>query len=339
MEANVNKARRILRAAMILGAVATAVVASAACAEETTNTDESAQKPTIGPVANDPGIEMPVDATPSPDGKEIYFIANSKLADEDNIGFSRAAAIYKVSAAGGAITKLFQGDPLVAPFGITISDDGQTLYIADSAAVTSEERSDGRVYAMGVSGGAPSPLAGTEGLAPGGVEVMGDALFITGKKDGKPGLYKTGFAGGAVTAVAAGEMFVDPSGVAIARDGTAYVVDSGSAVHGSSLASVVKVFGDGRTEVVMDGLSVGHPAGIALSNDEKTIFVSGFDPATGTDVVFTIDSASRAVGQFTDSIADFSESAGLHRARNTDVFAWADSHANGTGTVYVLRIQ
>jgi sugar lactone lactonase YvrE len=337
MEAKVNKARRILRAAMILGAVATAVVAGAACAEETT--EDSAGKPTIGPVANDPNIDMPVDATPSPDGKEIYFIANSKVPDEDNIGFLRQAAIYKVSAAGGAITKLFQGEPLVAPFGITISNDGQTLYIADTGAVTSEDRSDGRVYSMGVSGGAPTPLGGTDGLAPGGVEVMGDALYITGKKDGKAGLYKTGFAGGVVTPVAAGELFVDPSGVAVARDGTAYVVDSGSAVHGTALASVVKVSGDGRTEIVIDGLSVGHPAGIALSNEEKTIFVSGFDPGTGTDVVFTVDANSRAVGQFTDTIADFSESAGLHRARNTDVFAWADSHANGTGTVYVLRGQ
>jgi sugar lactone lactonase YvrE len=336
MEAKVNKARRITRAALILGAVATAVIASAACAEETT---ESSGQPTIGPVANDPGIEMPVDATPSPDGKEIYFIANAKVADEDNIGFYRQSAIYKVSAAGGAITKLFQGEPLVAPFGITISNDGQTLYIADSGAVTSEERSDGRVYAMGIGGGAPTPLGGTEGLAPGGVEVMGDSLFITGKRDGKPGLYKTGFGGGAVTPVAAGEMFSDPSGVAIARNGEAYVVDSGSAVHGAAMASVVKVFADGRTEVVIDGLSVGHPAGIALSNDDKTIFVSGFDPAKGTDVVFTVDAASRTVGQFTDTISEFSESAGLHRARNTNVFAWADSHANGTGTVYVLRGQ
>jgi hypothetical protein len=66
MEANVNKARRITRVALILGAVAAAVIASAACAEETT-TDKSGQALTIGPVANDPGIEMPVDATPSPD--------------------------------------------------------------------------------------------------------------------------------------------------------------------------------------------------------------------------------------------------------------------------------
>jgi sugar lactone lactonase YvrE len=339
MEAKVKKARRYVRAAAIVGAVATAVIAGAACSEESTSTENQGPKPTIGPVANDPGIEMPVDATPSPDGKDIYFIANSKVADEDNIGFLRQAAIYKVSAQGGPITKLHQGDPLVAPFGITISGDGQTLFIADSGATTSEDRSDGRVYTLGVGGGAPGPLSGTEGLAPGGVEVMGDFLYITGRKDGKAGLFKTGLGGGQLTTVAANESFVDPSGVAVSRNGEAYVVDSGSATHGQAMASVVKVMPDGRTEIVIDGLSVGHPAGIALSNDETTIFVSGFDSGKGTDVVFTVNAASREIGQFTDSIADFSESAGLHRARNADVFAWADSHANGTGTVYVLRGQ
>lgn len=338
MEAKTKRARTLMRTALILGAVAASVVGIAACSEEETSTKEGGA-PTIGPVANDPGVEMPVDATPSPDGKDVYFIASSKVADEDNIGSVRQAAIYKVSAAGGAITKLFQGEPLVAPFGISISNDGQTLYIADTGAVTSEERAEGRVYTMGVGGGTPAPLGGTEGLVPGGIEVMGDSLYISGRKDGKAGLFKTGFAGGMVSVVASGADFSDPSGVAIARDGVAYVVDTGSPTHGAALASVVKVMPDGKTEVVIDGLSVGHPAGIALSNDEKTIYVSGFDVGKGTDVVFTVDAASRAVGEFTESIAEFSASAGLHRARNADIFAWADSHANGSGTVYVLRGQ
>jgi sugar lactone lactonase YvrE len=334
MEAKVNKARRAVRIGLILGAVGTAIIASAACADETS---DNTGKAAIDKVANDPNIETPVDATPSPDGKDVYFIASSKLPDEDNIGVIQTAAIYKVSAAGGAITKLFQGEPLVAPFNISISNDGQTLYIADVGAVTSEDRADGRVYSMGVGGGSPSPLSGTDGLAPGGLDVMGDSLYITGRKDGKAGVFKTGFAGGAVTPVAVGEAFSDPSGVAVARSGEIYVVDTGSATHSAAMASVVKVTPDGKTTVVMDGLSVGHPAGIALSNDEKTIFVSGFDSGKGTDVVFTIDAASRTVGRITDGIGEFNESAGLHRARNADVMAWADSRANGTGTVYVLR--
>ncbi len=336
MEASTRKARSIVKTALVFGAVATAVIGIAACAEEE---QADKQKPSIAQVANDPSAQLPVDATPSPDGKDVYFIASSKVTEEDGIGAVRQPGIYKVSAAGGPVTKLFQGEPLVAPFGITVSNDGQTLYIADFGAVTSEDRSDGAVYSLSVGGGTPTVLAGTEGLAPGGVEVGGESLYITGRKDGKAGLFKTGFTGGAVSPVATGPMFSDPGGVAVARDGTAYVVDTGSAMHTSAFASVVKVFADGRSEVVSEGLQVGAPAGIALSKDEKTIYVSGFDTEKGTDVVFTIDAASHAMESFTDTIADFGASAGLHRARNVDVFAWADSQANGHGTVYVLRGQ
>jgi sugar lactone lactonase YvrE len=319
--------------------VAAAAVVNAACSEESTDASNQngAAKPSIAPVANDANIVMPVDATPSPDGQDIYFIANSKVPDEDNLGFARQVAIYKVSATGGPITKLHQGDPLIAPFGITISGDGKTLFIADSSAATSEDRSDGKVFTMSTGGGAPSALPGTEGLAPGGVEVAGDALYITGRKDNKAGLFKAGLAGGNVTPVAVGEPFSDPGGVAVATNGDVYVVDTGSPMNGQPLASVVKVTADGKTDVVASGLAVGHPAGIALTQEDATIYVSGFDSAKGTDVVFAVNAATREIGTFTDSIENFAESAGLHRARNTNVFAWADGHANGSGTVFVLR--
>jgi sugar lactone lactonase YvrE len=340
MEAKVKKARGKASVAIILGAVAVAAVSAAACSEEkAAGAGSDKPPPSIGAVANDPTAQSPVDATPSPDGKDIYFIANGKVADEDNIGSVQTPGIYKVSAVGGAVTKLAQGAPLVAPFGITISDDGQTLFIADSGADTSEDRSDGKVFTMGVSGGTPSALAGTDGLAPGGVEVAGDSLYITGRRDGKAGLFKTGLGGGAIVPVAVGDAFSDPGGVAVTKNGDAYVVDTGSVTHGQSLASVVKVGADGHTEVVVDGLSVGHPAGIALTRDDALLYVSGFDQGKGTDVVYAVDTVSKLVGLFTDSIGEFSDSAGLHRARNSDVFAWADGHANATGTVYVLRGQ
>jgi len=43
------------------------------------------------------------------------------------------------------------------------------------------------------------------------------------------------------------------------------------------------------------------------------------------------------VAVMTEPVGAFSESAGLHRAHDADVFAWADSKANGSGTVYVLK--
>jgi sugar lactone lactonase YvrE len=342
MEANAKSKARggVLRGVLVLGAVATAIVANACSSDSEDKTDDpfAGGKPDINQAANDPSIEMPVDATPSPDGKDIYYVAHAKAPGEDGLGFERQAAVYKVSAQGGPSTKLHQGAPLVSPFGITISNDGQTLYIADSGADTSDDRADGKVFTLGVGGGTPAPLGGTDGLAPGGVEVAGDSLYITGKKDGKPGLYKTGLNGGQIAAVAAGAPFVDPSGVAVTKKGEAYVVDSGSAISGQALASVVKISAEGKTEILIDGLSVGHPAGIALTNDDNALLVSGFDAAKGTDVVFTVNLADKQVGEFTDKIADFTESAGLHRARNANVFAWADSHAQKTGTVYTVTL-
>jgi sugar lactone lactonase YvrE len=333
-----EKSRKIAfsrsRTALVLGAVAATVVAVAACGDETT---AEGAKPTIDLVANDPLVESPFDATPSPDGKDVYFIAMSRVPNESGNGTMLEAGIFTVSATGGAVKKLHSGAPLVAPFGITISNDGQTLFLADTAAATSEERADGRIYTMGVGGGAPAALAGTDGYAPAGVEVQGDFLYFTGKKDGQAGLFKTGLAGGAVTPVAVGPAFVDPGGVALSKTGEAYVVDTGSGTHEAALASVVKVFPDGRTEILAQELAVGHPAGIAISNNERTVYVSGLDPTLRTDVVFTIDTASRTTAKFSDVIAEHTASAGLHRARNANVFAWADSHANATGSVYVLR--
>lgn len=333
-----SKARVLLRAITVVGTIGTAVL-GAACSKETSTKNEDDQGigvSSIDPVANGPETEMPVDATPSPDGSEIYFIAYTRAAGPDGIGFERLPAIFKVAATGGAPAKLHEGAPLGSPFGITISDDGQTLFIADSGADTSEDRSDGMVFSMGVGGGAPSPLAGTEGMAPGGVEAMGDTLWITGRKDGKAGLFRTGLGGGSVTPVAVG-MFTDPSGVAVTKKGEAYVVDSGGELSERALASVVKVTPDGATEILVDGIAVGHPGGIALVSDDSAVLVSGLDPAKGTDVVFRVELGSRQVKRFSDVIGEFYESAGLHRARNADVFAWADSHANKTGTVYVLR--
>ena len=342
MKANAtSRARSLITVGVVLGTITAAAVVAACSTSETKDEkkEEGIGLTQIAPVANAPEAAMPVDATPSPDGSQIYFIAFSSRKDADGLKMERVPAIFKVGAAGGAPAKLFEGDPLQSPFGITISDDGQTLFIADSSADgnAEAERSDGRVFSMSANGGSPTALAGTEGITPAGVEALGPSLYVTGRKDGMAGLFKTGIGGGAVSAVAVGAPFSDPGGVAVGRDGVAYVVDTGSAINGQALASVVKVMPDGKTEIILDGLAVGHPAGIALVNDGTALLVSGLDSAQGTDRVFRVELGDRSVRTLSDKIGDFYESAGLHRARNVEVFAWADSHANGTGTVYVLK--
>lgn len=344
MEANgKKKSRLLLQTAVVLGTIAAAVL-SAACSSETSDDKKSDDEKkeeagdiSIAPVANAAEAENPVDATPSPDGNEIYFIASTRKADPDGLGFERVPAIFKVAATGGPLTKLHEGAPLGSPFNIAISDDGQTLFLADSAADTSEERSDGKVWTMSAGGGTPSALAGTDGLRPGGVEVMGDTLYITGHKDGQAGVFRTGLAGGNLTALKTGAPFTDPSGVAVAKSGDAFVVDSGGIMSEQGGASVIKVSADGNATVLVSGISIGHPGGIALSADDKVAFVSGLDGGKGTDTVFKITLDGLKVEEaFTSTIGEFYDSAGLHRAKTTNVFAWADSRANKTGTVYVL---
>jgi len=280
----------------------------------------------IASATNSADFTSPFDATPDPDGKNVYFIALTPDGDP---------GIFKVGAAQGSpVTKLFSGAPLGSPVNIAISDDGKTLYLADSGADTPDGDDGGALFSLGVGGGTPSMLAGTEGTAPRGVEVHGDSLYFTGTKDGAPGLFKTSAQGGSASVVASGA-FSDPSGVVVASTGEAYVVDTGTAAD--SVASVLKVAEDGTVTPFATGFNVGFPAGLALTKDGGTLLISGLDASKGTDVVIGVSVADAARRRtFSDTINQFSESAGLHRAKNVEVYAWADSQAQSTGTVYVL---
>jgi sugar lactone lactonase YvrE len=328
----------VLRTCLLLGLVATVALAGA-CGDDEEPEDTGIGVRSIDPAATGGDVTLPVDATPSPDGKDIYFIAYPKRDGEDpGLSKTQLPAIYKTAASGGTPQKLHEGAPLGAPFGISISDDGATLFIADSAADSeTDETSGGRLFQMPSAGGAPTVIAGTEGYNPGGVEHVAGTTYFTGKKDGAAGVFKV--AGGAVSPVATGAQFVDPSGVAVSKKGEVYVVDSGNGGVGSpqALASVIKA-APGPVEVLRDGIRVGHPAGIALIPDETALLVSALDTGKGTDVVYRIELGDRSLKLFEKVIGDFTESAGLHRARNAGVFAWADSHAGGSGTVYVLKM-
>src|SRR5437867_1444418 len=103
---------------------------------------------TISPAAM---VSTPLDATPDPDGKIIYFTAISPI---DGPG------VFSVPATGGAVTKVFAGDPFVSPFGIAITGDGKTLYIADSGAQNASDL--GSVWVVPVGGGMPTALSGPD---------------------------------------------------------------------------------------------------------------------------------------------------------------------------------
>ena len=272
-------------------------------------------------VANDPTkFTSPFDATLDPTGATVYFTA---------IAPDGTGAVFSVPAAGGTVTKLASAGALIAPFGIAISTDGKTLFIADVAAGADL----GAIYTLPIAGGTPALLAGTDGLTPRSLETSGTDLYFTGiESGGSPALMKIPAAGGTVATVAKGDPFRDPSGLAVTKSGDVYVVDTVGA--GSRRANILKVSGGAATEFVSN-VVVGYPAGLTLSQDESALELSGLDPVLGTDSVFRIVIATKASTAFTKDIATFTESAGMHRAKNADTYAWVDSTAAG-GTVYVL---
>lgn len=286
----------------------------------------------LAPAANDPVVHSPFDATLSPGGEDVYYLALGRDDDGDQV-----PGVFHVPAAGGAPATLALGDPLEAPAGLDITIDGSRLVIADVSALDDDERA-GALLSLPVSGGAPSALAGTEGYAPAGVVVAvvdgEERAYFTGRdpSTSEAGVFMTSVEGGSVQSVAQGAPFASPGGIAVNQAGVVYVVDGDPS---DPAARVLQVEG-GAAEVLLTGIGVGYPAGIALSKDESVILVSGIDPVAGTDIVYRVVLDSLEVGTLSEGIDTFAESAGLHRAHDAEAYAWADSEASGTGTVFVL---
>jgi hypothetical protein len=91
--------------------------------------------------------------------------------------------------------------------------------------------------------------------------------------------------------------------------------------------------------VIVDGIEVGFPAGVALDRAETTLYVSGHDGATGNDAVFAIDLASKMITTYSMGISMNSDAGGVHRGRSSDVLSWADLTAGGKGEVYRIEIK
>src|SRR4051794_21750460 len=115
MKANAkSRARSLMTVGIVLGTITASAVVAACSTSETKEekSDEGIGLEQISAVANAPEAQSPVDATPSPDGSQIYFLAFSSRQDADGLKMERVPAIYKVAATGGPPAKLFEGDPL-----------------------------------------------------------------------------------------------------------------------------------------------------------------------------------------------------------------------------------
>jgi DNA-binding beta-propeller fold protein YncE len=313
-----------LRAGLALGLL---LSAANACSSSPQNQPDSGvlgngQVGTLTKAANGGDVSSPFDATPSPDGTSVYFTA---------ISLSQGPGVFFAATAGATPSIVFAGDPFVSPFGIAITEDGKSLYVADTGAEGTTD--SGRIWVVSTSGGSPTALAGADGYKAKSLDIAYGQLYFTGTDpNGNVGAFSIPLAGGSPTALATGLPLVDPSGITADKNGVAYVVD---AIGDNNNAQVVSI-SKGVATVILPGIGCGYPAGIALAQDESAILVSGLAPATGTDIVYRLDLGSKDVATVSQGIDTFTESAGLHRAHGQDVYAWADSRANGGGTVFLL---
>jgi DNA-binding beta-propeller fold protein YncE len=291
--------------------------------------------------ANAPAsFTQPRGGVPLPDGS-VAFLANLEgLPEEQTTIAGERVAVLLQPPGGGAPSVVYSGDAMVNPFDIDASIDGKTLYIADPAA---GEESGGAILELLVAGGTPTELA--PGYRPRSVTVADDgSLFFSGidATTGDPGVFH--LVNGLQTTVFAGPPLVDPSGIALMKDGTIFVADTRlfdaqvdmMPALGSE-AGIVRIK-DGAASIFATGFATGYPAGVALSMDEANLIVSA-EGADRSDTVYVIDVAHPAAAPLIvrDEFSKFQDSsAGLKRAHDSNTFIWASLSANG-GTVYKIR--
>lgn len=263
------------------------------------------------------GFQQPLDAAPRADGSTVHFTAKA----------GNAPAVFSVPAAGGAVVKLASGAPLVGPLGVAVSGDGTHVFPADPGA--------SRIFAVPSSGGPPVAVAGSDGWAPRGLDVVTgsgrDTIYFSGRDpaDKAPGVFTLPAGGGTPAVVAKGAAFTSPDAVVVAATGGAvYVSDRGN----GSAGTVLRV--SSTVSTVLDSVRLGDPGGLSLSKDGRALLVSSLDPVSGADQVLFVDLASGKTGVAKNVIgANHNSSGGLHRARGATGMAWADTQ----GTVYRVR--
>ena len=270
-------------------------------------------------------FKNPLDSVPNPSEDTIYFTATG----------NNGKGVFRVPAAGGAAEEVATGAPFVAPRGIAISTDGKQVFVTDAQS--------GQIFVVPAMGGKPSPLRGTQGTAPRGMDVVSmggaDVVYFTGSDpaDGKPAVMKIAATGDtAPTVVAKGAPLVAPDAVVITKAGVLYVSDqsAGSANSGA----VLKVMG-GTVTKIADALKLGEPGGVALTPDDGVLLVSSIDKAKGTDQVLLIELSSLQTGVVTAVVSENHAAGGVHRASGKGLFSWADYSGGGDGRVYGIRLH
>jgi hypothetical protein len=242
--------------------------------------------------------------------------------------------VYKTPAAGGNATPVFTGAPFVKPIDLVLSSDNQNIFVADEGASA--------VLMLGIAGSTPAMIMGTSGTKPVAIDLMQrsgmDEVYFCGtnSSDGQPAVFEIA-AGGASSATLRfkGAPLMNPSGIVSAADGTLYISDKNG--------KIFKLTTSNQISEVASGISMGNPAGIALTPDDAVVAVSSKSVNNATAQVYAMNLQTGKAVVFNKVIGANSNPGGLHVARNasgsTGVYAWADLSAGTAGGGLVFKVN
>ena len=321
------------------------------------------------PVATDlpgttdvPGTDVPADAPAASTipGMPVVLTRNASFSTPLTVVLTASGVTsYFTARTPGGVATLFRsagggtaptavavtGVSLVFPTGLAIAGDDSRLYIADQAAnrgMTGVGAEEGALFSVPAEGGTATALDIGALRRPRAVAAHGtpeQLTFIAIQDDGTPVVARMAATGGAVTVIAMGGALRDPSAVAVAADGTAYVTDGRA---DSGLGAVFRIPAGGTPARIVGRLRMGLPAGIALSRDERRLLVAGWDVETGPGRLTWVGVDGTGATSPLALGAPLTSPVGLSRARGADIYGIADDTATDTaaaswGAVFTAR--
>jgi hypothetical protein len=170
------------------------------------------------------GVLRPAGLAMAKDCKTLYLTGRTDAGEP---------ALFSVPIEGGAATVVYKGEPLVAPSGLHIDNDGVS-WVMDNRAHGAE--GEGVLFAIPSDGSAATEVASALRMGtPGGVSLTaggGTAVMPTRDEDGAGQLTSVNIATGEKTQLAAPTM-IDPAGLRTARKASVFaIVDSeGGAIY------------------------------------------------------------------------------------------------------------
>lgn len=282
-------------------------------------------------VACGTSCSSPLDAVPSSDGATIYFTGFTPTGE---------AAVFRVAAAGGAISTVASGNGLALPVSVALSNDDMTLFVADSAAVRNGSDANGAVFRLAVAGGMPSVFdTGVELTRATSLAVASDgaSLLVSATRifDGVGAVFRLPIAGGTSSTLAADLVY--PAGLSQGAGGAVVVFDLQNNNPRLGQAMTIAT-GSMRSAPLMASatMQAGFPAGLSHTVDGSGVLISG--SVAGQTSLLTFVSGSTATSPVAAS-SGMAQPLGLHRARLSNTWAVADESAMGNGAIFVVTAR